>query len=446
MGNLLRYILIISTSLTLREVLLLQLELPVGQNILAVNSAHTITSWSRGTTILSIDETQPGSPTTAQDLPPPDKPLSLLGSDGRFFTQSKPQYETEGNFVNVRSFGATGAGTRDDSSAINSALQSCAPNGQICYFPMGIYLVENTVFVPSGSRIVGIGYPQIVGTGSLFADETKPVPVVQIERPGTVGNVEIQDMIFTVRGPTPGAIVLEWNIAASSQGSAAMWDTHIRVGGALSNMQSGACPKLTGDVNEACKGASLGFHITDKANGYFENNWIWTADHDMETPLQTQIDVYAARGLLVESKGPTWFYGSSVEHFTLYQYELYDASNIFLGFMQTETPYYQPSPVAPRPWEASVRSLQFPGDPDFVSCELGDGNCAKSWALRIINSTNVLIYGAGFYSFFHDYDQTCVNDGSETCQTSLIDISFSDHLWMYDLVSLGAQQAVSPAG
>ncbi|KAH8821394.1 pectin lyase fold/virulence factor [Xylogone sp. PMI_703] len=402
-----------------------------GQNILT-GGAQTIASWARGTTFLSTHDTGSGSPATAQTLPPPHKPAILLGSDGRFFTRSKPQYQTEsaGNFVNVEAFGATGRGISDDSRAINSALQSCASSGKICYFPMGIYLVQNTVFIPSGSRIVGIGYPQIIGAGSRFADETAPVPVVQVEKAGTVGNVEIQDMIFTVQGPTPGAIVLEWNIAAGSQGSAAMWDTHIRIGGAaFSNLQSGACPKLTGSINNGCKAASLAWHITERANGYFENNWIWTSDHDME--MRNSDD------------WPTWLYGSSVEHFTLYQYQLSAASNVFLGFMQTETPYYQPSLMAPAPWEAAVG--KFPNDPDFTLCG-GAGDCAKAWALRIINSNDVLVYGAGFYSFFQDYDQTCVNDGSETCQTSLIDISCSDHLWMYDLVSLGAQQAVTPEG
>ena len=169
----------------------------------------------------------------------------------------------------------------------------------------------------------------------------------------------------------------------------------------------------------------------------------------MQIPQQTQIGVYAARGLLIEStQGPIWLYGSAVEHFTLYQYQVYNASDIFMGFMQTETPYYQPSPLAPAPWEESVVSQAFVNDPTFESCALSGAGpgCAKAWALRILNSTDILVYGAGFYSFFQDYDQTCVNDGSETCQDALIDISFSERLWMYDLVSLGAQQAITPEG
>jgi len=39
-------------------------------------------------------------------------------------------------------------------------------------------------------------------------------------------------MLFSVKGATAGAILMEWNVAASSQGSAGMWDSHFRVGGA----------------------------------------------------------------------------------------------------------------------------------------------------------------------------------------------------------------------
>lgn len=72
-----------------------------------------------------------------------------------------------------------------------------------------------------------------------------------------------------------------------------------------------------------------------------------------------------------------------------------------MGFIQTETPYYQPNPLAPTPFSV-VPSLN---DPNFAtSCSGQSGNCAEAWGLRIINSQNVLIYGAGHYSFFNNYD------------------------------------------
>ena len=65
-----------------------------------------------------------------------------------------------------------------------------------------------------------------------------------------------------------------------------MWDSHFRVGGAYgTDLQLSDCPKLTGSVNKNCMAASLLFHVTSSASGYFENVWAWVADHDIEYVL-----------------------------------------------------------------------------------------------------------------------------------------------------------------
>jgi hypothetical protein len=38
--------------------------------------------------------------------------------------------------------------------------------------------------------------------------------MLRVGRPGDVGSVELQDLIFTTQGPTAGAILVEWNIKA----------------------------------------------------------------------------------------------------------------------------------------------------------------------------------------------------------------------------------------
>jgi glucan 1,3-beta-glucosidase len=71
-----------------------------------------------------------------------------------------------------------------------------------------------------------------------------------------------------------------------------------------------------------------------------------------------------------------------------------------MGFIQTETPYYQPSPEATTPFPPVVSR----NDPDFsVFCAGKAANCYDAWGLRILNSVNVLVYGAGLYSFFDNY-------------------------------------------
>jgi hypothetical protein len=59
-------------------------------------------------------------------------------------------------------------------------------------------------------------------------------------------------------------------------------------------------------------------HVTASGNGYFENVWAWVADHDLDDDrnaqategldgvprnVLTQVSIYAARGVLIESSG-----------------------------------------------------------------------------------------------------------------------------------------------
>lgn len=52
---------------------------------------------------------------------------------------------------------------------------------------------------------------------------SKPKVLIKVGKEGDVGDVEIQDILFTSRGHTPGLIVIEWNIKARSPGSAGLW-------------------------------------------------------------------------------------------------------------------------------------------------------------------------------------------------------------------------------
>ena len=144
---------------------------------------------------------------------------SLLDSSGAYFTRSKPQYETvgAGSIIVATAHGVSNSGTGDQSGAINTLLSSNV--GAVIFFPAGVYLVKNTVKVPVGSKIVGSGWSQIMGTGSYFQNAEKPAVMVQVGNQGDSGVIEISDMLFTVQGPTAGAILMEWNVHESTQGS-----------------------------------------------------------------------------------------------------------------------------------------------------------------------------------------------------------------------------------
>lgn len=167
-----------------------------------------------------------------------------------------------------------------------------------------------------------------MGSGNAFSDQTNPQVVVQVGAEGSSGVLEIGGVIFSTRGPgkfpihlkysallnkntAPGAVVVEWNIAGSSQGSAGMWDSYIRLGGtAGSDMQLTQCP--VGSPGPSCYGAFLALHLTAKSNAYIEGAWVWLADHDVEN-TDKNITVYSGRGVLSESQGPVWLVGTGCE-------------------------------------------------------------------------------------------------------------------------------------
>lgn len=425
---------------------------PGGETLLDGGSSK-IDQWVSGYEVLPGEET--GSKRSGNIKPQHKRPEKLVDDDGNYFYRPKPTYDNVKKVFVVTDMGVKNDGTGDQTEAINKVLAD-RQIGEVTYFPAGIYQVKGTVKVPVNAAIVGSSWSQIRGTGSYFEDEDNPKVMVQVGERGSFGRVEISDMIFTVKGPTAGCILMEWNIEEGGfQGQAAMWDSHFRVGGAEgSYLQYADCPAKAGSIDKKCKAASIMMHMTPNSSGFFDNVWLWVADHDLDNPAnaetyetddgiprntKTQVSVYSARGMLVESKGPTWFYGTSSEHSQMYQYQLQGASNIFFGHMQTETPYYQPNPTASGPYLPG----KFRADPTFLNCE-GDKLCETSWALRILHSKDVVVYGGGFYSFFKDNELGCTE--TEDCQKSMIETSYSEGIWLYNIFTKGNQEIITPAG
>jgi glucan 1,3-beta-glucosidase len=395
-------------------------------------------------------------------FPPP--PASLLGSDGQeYYERSKPQYEDvpASGFVSARSCGAKGDGISDDTAALNKLFRATASSGKIAFVDAGTYYVTDTVFIPGGARIVGEGLAaNIIGGGRSFGDPNSPYPVVQVGKPGDVGTIEWSNMVLATRGPAPGAKVLEYNLASpSGTGTepAGMWDVHIRVGGFAGTEQMiQQCDQKRPwqDVAEQCTAAWMSMHITKSAAGlYMENCWVWVADHDIEDPNYARTHIYSGRGVYVESqKGRLWFSASASEHHALYQYLFYDTREIYMGQIQTETPYYQPTPPAPAPFTPAPAYH----DPDFAAdCAAGSSAapCAMAWGLRIHNSQDVAVYGAGLYSFFNDYNTSCSDIGAGArCQQRIFEVRDTDgaapsaNIGVYNLNTVGTRALVTRQG
>lgn len=270
------------------------------------------------------------------------KPQILLDARNRFYLRSKPQYEgvPVEKFKSAMDFGCSGDGVTDQTDCVQRFLNSIKRD-EIAYFDHGSYIIRDTIECPINIKIVGEFWAIIMVENSpAFDDMDNPRVAFRVGKPGEVGEVEITDMLFETRGQTRGAIIMEWNLAATAPGTAGMWDTHFRLGGTNGTfLQSNNCAKRPGRAHGAdkCWVAFMILHITKQASLFMSNNWGWVADHEMDLDDHNQIDIYNGRGLLVESEGPVWIYGSSFEHSMLYNYNFANAKNLFIGVIQSET-------------------------------------------------------------------------------------------------------------
>lgn len=182
-------------------------------------------------------------------------------------------------------------------------MNTAAQTGQIVYFDRGAYLVTETVTIPPNVKITGELLSIIMATGSFFGDQLNPQPMWKIGNPGDTGTVEISDLVFEVKGPCPGAIIIQWNIKAAGPAQAGIWDAHWRIGGSAgTNLQQNVCLKQPGTPTTAsspivsnCIGAFLLLHVAPEADGYFENIWGWVADHELDMDTRDQIDIFNGR-------------------------------------------------------------------------------------------------------------------------------------------------------
>ncbi|KAG7453017.1 exo-beta-1,3-glucanase [Guyanagaster necrorhizus] len=423
-------------SLVLQNIQLSNVPVAVGtgDGAIVLPGAHlgirTIQSWGQGNVYT-------GSNSSGRFIQgvieAPSMPASLLDRDGKVIGRVHPQYEDipVNKFVSVKDHGAKGDGRTNDTLAIQSVLNKYY-DSKVIFFDAGVYIITSTVTIPAGCRMVGEAWSEISGKGDYFKDVKNPKVMVRVGQPGSRGSVEITDIVFSTTGPAPGAIVLEWNVRGYDNNLAGpgMWDSHIILGGSEgSGMDSAHCPE--GSEAISCSPAFLGLHLTSEATAVLEGTWVWLADHDLDKEGEARVTLFSSRGILSESRGPVWMVGTGSEHHSLYQYNLVNASNHYLGLIQTETPYYQPVPPAPGPFGIHVNY----NDPIFRS------DITSAWGLRIESSNNIFIFGAGLYSFFNNYSQSCLTTVS--CQPQIADISSDSEVYISSLSTVGATYQVS---
>ncbi|KAI2791304.1 hypothetical protein POX_c04161 [Penicillium oxalicum] len=362
-----------------------------------------VDTWAWGNITPGVYETGSSFSTSRPDV---------LLSNGKYVMRTQPTYAEYAadqvvNVKNVDGYPVKGDGSTSDVASLNAILAQNAANCKISYFPYGVYIVDDTLKIPIGSRIAGEAWAVISGKGDAFKDASNPKPVVQIGQPGDVGVLEIQDMRFG---------------SGASPGDVAMWNTMVLLGGTSDTSISQNCQDQ--DTSK-CMAAFLGMHLTSSSSAYIENLWVWTADHNLDNGGSAYTVISTGRGILVEATKGTWLTGSGSEHNWLYNYNFHAAENVFAGMLQSESPYMQGSgatQTAPAPWTAESAY----GDPDFSWCGGGDQKCRTSLATNVDGGKNVLLYNSAAWAFFdgpwyRDYGTQC----SGSCQTNMMRVANS---------------------
>eukprot|EP00043_Microstomoeca_roanoka_P018214 m.193711 g.193711 ORF g.193711 m.193711 type:complete len:682 (-) comp16783_c2_seq13:216-2261(-) len=321
----------------------------------STTSTVTVRSWSQGHNYVQSQL----QPNTMGNLNPTrsDTPMPALSRPADFAT-----------VFNVRDAGAKGDGVTDDTAAIASALQQ----HDVVFFPYGTYVISSTINLTATNVLIGEVYSLLAAQAGApaFASADNPNPMLRLPA-GPNSKPLLMDLMLTATGDVPGCVLLEWNSGPLS----AMYDVHYRLENTVWAL----------------------FHMTASGAGYIENSWMWIADHDIDTG--DVITIKSPRGLLCESQGPTYMYGTAVEHNYLYNYNISGASNVHLLMTQTETPYWQSPPTA--------------------------------WGLTVTNSNNIWLYGTGYYSWFNGN------------QTNIAQVVNSQNVSMYAHNVYGAVNALA---
>ncbi|KAH8777176.1 pectate lyase superfamily protein-domain-containing protein [Hyaloscypha sp. PMI_1271] len=362
-----------------------------------------------------------------ETLPSTNKPEALLVSGtGKYLTKVPPQYEqySSSQFASVKDFGAIGDGKADDTAAITAAL--LANTGcQITYFPHGVYLVTDTIFVPPGSRLVGEVWSVISAANENFANASSPIPLLQVGNPGDVGVAELSDLVLTTSDILPGTILLQIHMSGANPGDVSTSNVHIRIGGAADTLIDSVCDTTP----EQCLAAFLAVHITPSGTPYIENMWAWTADHSLDGGVSSV--VATGRGFLIESTEAAWLMGTASEHHTLYAYNVVHAQNVVFFFQQIESPYWEPNIGAPSIWTPDTTTWF---DPDFSNCASTDLLCQMSWGMVISGGSGIIVYGSGVWTFFDDRGSCTGPNG--VCQDNAYKIDSSPtEIYLYCLNS-----------
>lgn len=202
--------------------------------------------------------------------------------------------------INVKHYGAVGDGVTDDTAAIQAAIDA----GTAVYFPVGTYIVSNTITIPSNTSIFGHGYGSEIKlknnsgvAATLFkifnANTGVGINIFNLRINGNKANNSVGrfigiNLLICTFSSVRGVWVHDIGTDGASAGQGILIDagrenmvTHNHVWScgrhniAFANgpFNSSCCDNLVRDAGEEGIHISTGNGIICNNNGSHENNW-----------------------------------------------------------------------------------------------------------------------------------------------------------------------------
>lgn len=247
--------------------------------------------------------------TTLRALPPPAK-------------SDLPDLPARDTWVNVRSLGAKGDGSSDDTEALRKAIAE----HRTLYLPSGHYVVTDTLTLRPDTVLIGLhpSATQIVlpDSSPAFQGVGAPKPLLEAPKGGT--NVVVGIGLYT-NGINPRAVAAKW-----MAGSDSMMNDVRFLGGHGTNKLDGSRENpynnthtADPDLNRRWDGQYPSLWVTDGGGGTFFDIW---------TP-----STFAQAGMLVSDTSTEGrVYEMSSEHHVRHEIQLRNVSNWSLYALQTE--------------------------------------------------------------------------------------------------------------
>ncbi|KAH8647050.1 glycoside hydrolase family 55 protein [Tricladium varicosporioides] len=416
-------------SLVLENVIVDSTTVKVGGSAVLTGSITQGQTWIRGN-VYSTDSTTPKKATGEKYAT--SRPSALVNGTGFYYTITPPTYEefpiTQVISVKgVSGHPVAGDGTTDDTASLQAIINESV--GKVIYFPHGIYILTDTLLIPPGSRLYGEAWTQLSASGSKFANAKSPRAMIKVGNPGDVGVAQFTDFLFTVADILPGTIMVEVNMAGNIPGNVGFFNCHFRIGGSKGSKVEN-CKSIG-----TCNAAHISAHLTPSSSVYWENSWSWSADHDLDGG--TSGEPSDGGGFFIESQNGVWMLGIGSEHHSLYQMNIYRAKNVFIGLNQGESAYWQVKTgntvINPAPWTDSL----LPGEPDFSWCGASDAACRVGVYQRVVGSSNINLYSAGFWNF------PC---SADSCQTNAVIYENNTKLYSYGVSTINCKNMIVESG